>query len=73
MQTLRVDLILVVVMGAAFLNRRKTGVEKRFSHRVLQNGTSLRLWVLQNGTFRQVFLLFWRWADYRPKDWSSAV
>lgn len=73
MQTLRVDLIVVVVMGAAFLialgggrlRWRKGSLTG--SYRMEPRFRSFRI-----EPFAKFFNQFWGWADYTPKDWSSA-
>jgi len=60
MQTLLVDLILVAALGAIFLIARRGYWNYA---RPLSDNAS--------GT-ANFFGSFWGWADYKPKDWSSA-
>jgi hypothetical protein len=60
MHTLLVDLILAAAVGAVFLialRGRKIGWGKGSPG---------------SGSLAKFFNLFWGWADYTPKDWSSA-
>ena len=63
MQTL---VIVAAVMGAAFLIARRGywGYPQRLSDeaRSISGETPIA----------KFFALFWGWADYTPKDWSSA-
>jgi uncharacterized membrane protein len=62
MQTLLLDLILAAAVGVIFLIARRSknwGYMPRFSSKTV-------------GTLANFFALFWGWADYNPKDWSSA-
>ena len=66
METFRVDLILAAVVGAVFLialRGRKVGWGKGS---VTVSGSS------GMEPLARFFNLFWGWADYAPKDWSSA-
>lgn len=66
METLRVDLILAAVVGAVFLialRGRKVGWGKGS---VTVSGSP------GMEPLARFFNLFWGWADYTPKDWSSA-
>jgi hypothetical protein len=68
MQTLLVDLILAAVVGVVFLVARRSknwGYLPRLSGKT--GGISAGETALAN-----FFALFWGWADYNPKDWSSA-
>ena len=66
MQTLLVALILAAVVGAVFLIARRGywGYPQRLSDeaRSISGETPIA----------KFFALFWGWADYTPKDWSSA-
>ena len=66
MQTLLVALILAAVVGAVFLIARRGywGYAQRLSDKAhgLSGETAIA----------KFFALFWGWADYNPKDWSSA-
>jgi hypothetical protein len=73
MQTLLVDLILVAAVGAVFLIARRP----RTPIAVLNWNHAQRLSGKARGTSGETatakfFALFWGWADYNPKDWSSA-
>jgi hypothetical protein len=68
MQTLLVDLILAAAVGVVFLIARQSknwGYMPRFSRK--RDGISAGESALAN-----FFALFWGWADYNSKDWSSA-
>jgi hypothetical protein len=63
MQTLLVDLILAAGVGAVFLialRSKNWGYVPRLSGKTGETALS------------NFFALFWGWADYNPKDWSSA-
>jgi hypothetical protein len=62
MQTLLVDLILAAAVAVVFLIARRS---KNW-------GYVLRLSGKTGSTLANFFALFWGWADYNPKDWSSA-
>jgi hypothetical protein len=66
MQPLLVALILAAVVGAVFLIARRGywGYPQRLSDeaRGISGETAMA----------KFFRLFWGWADYNPKDWSSA-
>jgi hypothetical protein len=67
MQTLLVDLILAAAVGVVFLIARQSknwGYMPRLSQR---GGISAG-----ESALAKFFALFWGWADYNPKDWSSA-
>ena len=67
MQTLLVDLILAAAVGVVFLIARQSknwGYMPRLSQR---GGISAG-----ESALAKFFVLFWGWADYNPKDWSSA-
>jgi hypothetical protein len=69
MQTLLVDLILAAAVGAVFLiaRRPKTPIA------ALYWDYASRLSGKERGiSMAKFFALFWGWADYNPKDWSSA-
>ena len=65
MQTLLVALILAAVVGAVFLIARRGywGYPQRLSDEARGSGET---------AIAKFFALFWGWADYTPKDWSSA-
>jgi hypothetical protein len=68
MQTLLVDLILAAAVGVVFLIARRSknwGYLPRLSGKT--GGISAGETALAN-----FFALFWGWADYNPKDWSTA-
>jgi hypothetical protein len=60
MQTLLVDLILAAAVGAVFLIALQS---KNWGYVPRLSGTT---------ALANFFALFWGWADYNPKDWSSA-
>jgi hypothetical protein len=67
LQTLLVNLIFFAVVGAVFLIARRSknwGYVPRLSGKTggISGETALA----------SFFALFWGWADYNPKDWSSA-
>jgi hypothetical protein len=66
MQTLLVALILAAVVGTVFLIARRGywGYAQRRSDKA--HGIS------GETAIAKFFALFWGWADYNPKDWSSA-
>jgi hypothetical protein len=66
MQTLLVALILAAVVGAVFLIARRGywGFAQRHSDKA--HGIS------GETAIAKFFALFWGWADYNRKDWSSA-
>jgi hypothetical protein len=68
MQTLLVALILAAVVGAVFLIARRGywGYPQRLSDNDKARGIS------GETAIAKFFALFWGWADYNPKDWSSA-
>jgi hypothetical protein len=75
MQTLRVDLILVVVIGAAFLialGGRKLGWTKGSLTGSYRTEPLSGFGYFRMEPFAKFFNLFWGWGDYTPKDWSSA-
>jgi hypothetical protein len=65
MQTSLVALILAAVVGAVFLIARRGywGYPQRLSDEARGSGET---------AIAKFFALFWGWADYTPKDWSSA-
>jgi hypothetical protein len=73
MQTLRVDLILAAAVGAVFLialGSGKLGWGKgsltRFGSFRMAPGS------VKMEPLAKFFNQFWGWADYTPKDWSTA-
>ena len=62
MQTLLVDLILAAAVGVVFLIARRS---KNWGYLPRLSGKTV-------GRLANFFALFWGWADYNPKDWSSA-
>ena len=69
MQTLLVDLIFAAAVGAVFLIARRPNTPIA----VLYSDYASRLSGKVPGISMAKFsALFWGWADYKPKDWSSA-
>lgn len=66
MQSLVVALILAAAVSAVFLLARRGywGYAQHLSDE--PNGTS------RQTAIANFFAMLWGWADYKPKDWSSA-
>jgi hypothetical protein len=73
MQTLLVDLILAAAVGAVFLiaRRPKTPIAVLYWDYAQRLSGKAR-GISGEKAMGKFFALFWGWADYNPKDWSSA-
>ena len=70
MQTLLVALILAAVVGAPSPNQRQ--VEATVVMEDAQRLSDKPHGISGETAIAKFFALFWGWADYNPKDWSTA-